>query len=51
MSAPTGYATKPFGRNLSYNPTVSNLFNENYHPSSISMGDPISYRLNAEDRF
>ena len=51
VNARAGYATKTFGQNVSYNLTVSNLFNEKYYPSSISMGDPISYRLSAEYRF
>ena len=46
-----GYATKIFGRAVTYNLTLSNLFNEKYFPSSISMGDPLSYRLSAEYRF
>ena len=51
VNARAGYATKTFGQNVSYNLTVSNLFNEKYFPSSISMGDPISYRVSAEYRF
>ena len=46
-----GYNAKIFGKPVTYNLTVSNLFNEEYYPSSISMGDPTSYRLSAEYRF
>ena len=46
-----GYTAKVFGRPVTYNLTVSNLCSEKYYPSSISMGDPTSYRLSAEYRF
>lgn len=51
VNARAGYTAKTFGRPVHYNLTVSNLFNEKYYPSSISMGDPTSYRLSAEYRF
>ena len=51
VNARAGYTAKTFGRPVNYNLTVSNLFNEEYYPSSISMGDPTSYRLSAEYRF
>jgi len=51
VNARAGYTAKLFGRPVNYNLTVSNLFNEKYYPSSISMGDPTSYRLSAEYRF
>jgi iron complex outermembrane receptor protein len=46
-----GYSTKLFGRPVSYNLLVSNLTNEKYYPSSISMGDPTSYRFSIEYRY
>lgn len=51
VNARVGYAAKTFGQPVNYNLNVSNLFNEKYYPSSISMGDPTSYRLSAEYRF
>ncbi len=51
VNARAGYTAKVFGKPVSYNLTVSNLFNEKYYPSSISLGDPTSYRLSAEFRF
>jgi len=51
VNARAGYTAKTFGKPVTYNLTLSNLFNEKYYPSSISMGDPLSYRLSAEYRF
>ncbi len=51
VNARAGYTAKVFDKPVTYNLTVSNLFNEKYYPSSISMGDPTSYRLSAEYRF
>ncbi len=50
VNARAGYSAKLFGRPVSYNLLVSNLTNEKYYPSSISMGDPTSYRLSLEYR-
>ncbi len=51
VNARAGYSAKSFGKPVTYNLTLSNFFNEKYYPSSISMGDPLSYRLSAEYRF
>lgn len=51
VNARAGYTARLFGRPVTYNLTVSNLFNEKYYPSSISIGDPTSYRLSADYRF
>ena len=51
VNARAGYTAKTFGRPVNYNLTVSNLLNEKYYPSSVSIGDPTSYRLSAEYRF
>ena len=51
MNARAGYATRLLGRPVTWNLNVSNVFNEKYYPSSISMGDPTSWRLSADYRF
>jgi iron complex outermembrane receptor protein len=51
VNARAGYGAKLFGRPVSYNLLVSNLTNEKYYPSSISMGDPTSYRFSIEYRY
>ena len=51
VNARVGYATKVFGKPVTYNFNVTNLFDERYFPSSISQADPTSYRLSAEYRF
>jgi outer membrane receptor protein involved in Fe transport len=50
VNARAGYSAKLLGRPVSYNLLVSNLTNEKYYPSSISMGDPTSYRFSLEYR-
>lgn len=51
VNARMGYATKVFGKPVTYNFNISNLLDERYFPSSISQADPTSYRLSAEYRF
>jgi iron complex outermembrane receptor protein len=51
VNARAGYAARLFGRAVTYNLNVSNVFNEKYYPSSISMGDPTSWRLSLEYRY
>ncbi len=51
VNARVGYRTTLFGRPVSYNLLVSNLFKEQYYVSSITLADPTSYRLSAEYRF
>ncbi len=51
VNARVGYSAKFFGKPVTYNLTVSNLFNEEYYPSSLSLADPTSFRLSAEYRF
>lgn len=51
VNARVGYATKVFGKPVTYNFNISNLLDERYFPSSISQADPTSYRLSAEYRF
>ena len=51
VNARAGYATRLLGRPVTWNLNVSNVFNEKYYPSSISMGDPTSWRLSADYRF
>ena len=51
VNARAGYAARLFGRAVTYNLNVSNVFNEKYYPSSISMGDPTSWRFSLEYRY
>lgn len=51
VNARAGYSAKIFGKPVSYNLLISNLFDEKYYPSSISMGDPTSFRLSADYHF
>jgi iron complex outermembrane receptor protein len=48
VNARAGYGTKLFGKRVSYSLLISNLTNEKYYPSSISMADPTSYRFSLE---
>lgn len=45
-----GYTARLFGKPVIYNLLVSNVFNERYFPSSISLADPTSFRLSVEYR-
>ncbi len=51
VNARVGYTGKLFGKPATYNLLVSNLFNEEYYPSSISMGLPTSYRFSIDYRY
>jgi iron complex outermembrane receptor protein len=46
-----GYATKVFGKPVTFGVVVNNAFSEKYFPSSISRADPASYRFTTEYRF
>jgi len=48
VNARAGYGTKLFGKRVSYSLLISNLTDEKYYPSSISMADPTSYRFSLE---
>jgi iron complex outermembrane receptor protein len=51
VNARVGYNGRLFGKPVGYNLLVSNLFDEAYYPSSISLGDPTSVRFSIEYRY